>query len=114
MPSIVVVIDEIADIMISNKPEVMEPQFVRFFQAYQRVSDVHFIIGSTTSGNFSKWLTPLMVSHLGMNKIMLRVDKDDYKIFPDIKDKLVFDDSDGRVVYYINAYSKETLKKFRF
>lgn len=108
MPPILVVIDEIADIMIAN--DGMEAKLIRFFQAYQRASDVHFIINATTSGNFTKWLTPLMMSHLGANKILLRPSRDDsYNVLPELKDKLRFDDV-GEGYYFKDG----DLRKFTF
>lgn len=110
MPPIIVVIDEITDIMIANKG--LEVQFVRFFQAYQRASDVHFIIGVTTSGDYTKWLSSLMLSCLGANKILLcPSNKDSYKVFPDLKDKLSFADLNERLGYY---FSYGNLTKFLF
>lgn len=115
MPPIIVVIDEIADIMISI--DSIESELVRFFQRYQRASDVHFIIGATTSGTPEKWLTPLMMSCLGMNKIILYsyyAPKTHKMLFPDIYDKLVLNDPGERKGYYFDEYAIEKLKKFKF
>lgn len=107
IPSIVVVIDELADIMLLNDPAKMEPLFVRFFQRYQRASDVHFIINATTEGDFTKWLTGLMRSNLGMNMILLKPSQEDtYNVFPGLEGKLNFTDEIG---YYSNEI---VLKKF--
>lgn len=115
MPPILVVIDEIADIMICIND--IEAKLIRFFQRYQRASNVHFIIGATTSGNPEKWLTPLMMSCLGANSIILYSYYADYKqkiLFPNICNELNLDDPGKRQGYYYNEYADKRLKKFSF
>lgn len=116
MPTIVVAIDEIADIFIANKG--IEAQFVRFFQRYQRASNIQFIIGATTSGTPEKWLTPEMLACLSMNKILLPIySPEKYKLFPEIDTSRLdysYIDDNVRCAYYFNEYADERLVKFEF
>lgn len=116
MPTIVVAIDEIADIFIANNG--IEARFVRFFQRYQRSSSIQFIIGATTSGTPEKWLTPEMLACLSMNKILLPIySPEKYKLFPEIDASRLnysYIDDNARRAYYFNEYADEKLKAFEF
>ena len=109
MPSIIMVIDEIADILSLN--DKIESELIRFFQAYQRATSVHIILNATASKNLSS----LMIANLGMNKILLQPSNEDsYKIFPELKDRLEFTNPSDKIGYYFNAFSKNQLQKFTF
>ena len=114
MPPVVVVVDDLASIMLKNDPGKMEPKFVRFAQAYQRVSDVHFIICAPSEGDIRKWLTGLMVANYGANVIFLQTTQPaNYKIFSEDEDKLVFTGDKDHTGYYRGANTAGRLKHFK-
>ena len=116
MPSILVAIDEIADIIVAN--DNIPSRLAQFFEDYQSDTDIHFIIGITTSGNYSKWLAPELLPYLSVNKILLAPTNPwAYKIFPEINASEMdfsFIDWNRRRAYYYDESAKEKLTSFEF